>query len=72
MICQCEWYGKFPTFRLEPTGEDVDMYGLIFCRECHGLYRPAHRSHRMDGTPDQCTFCQQFLREYAATEAEKI
>lgn len=71
-MCQCE--GGPTKFRFHDFAQEEaeGMLGFIFCRDCGGLYRPSHRTHEGDGTPNKCQFCQEYLGKYAPTqEAQK-
>jgi hypothetical protein len=49
------------------------LQGVILCRDCSQVYRPAHQDHIGDGTPAQCDFCQEWLKNDAATQdAQKV
>ncbi|KKL51057.1 hypothetical protein LCGC14_2299300 [marine sediment metagenome] len=67
-ICHCEpAQGPFELkFAIPSKGylkleENYDT--LIECQLCHGIYRPAHNSHRGSGTRDDCEFCMEFVRQ---------
>jgi hypothetical protein len=72
-VKRCECGGKTPFRFLDYDRPREDgMLGLIYCGGCRGLYRPSHRTHEGDGTPNLCQFCQDYLRTHASQETQKV
>ena len=72
-ICQCEGGPTKFRFRDFAQEEAEGMLGFILCGTCGGLYRPSHRTHEGDGTPNKCPFCLEYLSKHVSTqETQKV